>query len=222
MSVEMSLARIERFKDEDLTNKVNTIESSLSGCKAEIVNSLLNDHGITHDLMMAAWAVKRASAQIDVVIHAVGVALALPGILQSDEVIESCSLGAGTAASDFDLVTNQRLAEFKFIRWQGGSEAVRKKTLFQDFYKLAREQTPKDKYLYLLNTEIPMRFLRGRSNVHSILSRNRRLHDDFVARFGDTYATVGEFYAAFHQEIQLANLVEVVPGFDAFLDLLAN
>ena len=43
-----------------------------------------------------------------------------------------------SAQSDFDLVMDKRITEFKFINWQGGSKAVRKKTLFEDYVKLAR------------------------------------------------------------------------------------
>jgi len=108
-------------------------------------------------------------------------------------------------------VTNRRIAEFKFIFWQGGAEAVRKKTLFQDFYRLARFETSKTKYIYLLNIEIPLRFLNGDSKITRILDRNKRLLDDFQARYGTRYQTVGQFYRAHVQTIQLVDLSAVVP-----------
>jgi hypothetical protein len=63
---------------------------------------------------------KQVAGQINVVIHALVILLCLPHILKDHEVIEYVSLGAGNTARAFDLETNQRVAEFKFIRWQGG------------------------------------------------------------------------------------------------------
>jgi hypothetical protein len=42
----------------------------------------------------------------------------------------------------FDLETSYRVAvaEFKFIRWQGGPESIRQNQLFKDFYLLARSR----------------------------------------------------------------------------------
>jgi len=54
--------------------------------------------------------------------------------LQSGEVVEQLSLGAGNSGKSFDLTTNQRVAEFKFIQWKGGSESARKREFFKDFY----------------------------------------------------------------------------------------
>ena len=88
-----------------------------------------------------------------------------------------------------------------------------RKTLFQDFYKLAREETSKEKYLYLLNTEIPLRFLRGKSQVRNILNRNQSLLKDFEDRYGWKYPTVGDYYAAYRDQVKLVDLTKSVPGF---------
>lgn len=45
--------------------------------------------------------------------------MCLPHILEPDERVESVSLGAGNTGRDFDLETNVRVAEFKFIHWRG-------------------------------------------------------------------------------------------------------
>ena len=89
----------------------------------------------------------------------------------------------------------------------------------QGLHKLAREETVRDKHLYFLNIEIPLRFLTGTSKTLRILDRTKPLYDDLEARFGDTYQTVGEFYAAFRREIKLVHLLEVVPGIDAFVHI---
>lgn len=216
MPIEDALLQINRFKGGGLAETIGRIESALARADASRARVANDSFGISYNLLMDAASVKQASAQINVVIHAVGILFALPRILQPKEIVESVSLGAGNAGSGFDLVTNQRIAEFKFTHWQGGAEALRKKTLFQDFYKLAREQTPKKKILYLLNTDIPRRFLCGNRQIRLVLDRNRRLADDFEKRYGDRYRTVGEYYQDHRNDVQLVNLTEVVPGFQTF------
>ena len=218
MEIRDAVSQVSQFKGRSLAATVAELESRLSGAEASGISPICRAFHVDLDLLAAAAAVKRASAQIDVVIHTLGIVYSLPHILQEGEVVEGVSLGAGSAGSDFDLETNVRIAEFKFINWQGGSEAVRKKTLFQDYFKLAREETPKDKYLYLLNVEIPVRFLSGTSNTLRLLDRNKRLRDDFLSRYGQLYRTVGEFYAAHKEEIQLVNLKELVPELDVLLE----
>jgi len=221
MAIEDAISQVNKFKATSLTDTIASIQSQLAytGADAAEVGVINRSFGVSHELLMGAAVVKQASAQINVVIHAVGILYALPYILRESEVVEGLSLGAGSAGSGFDLATNRRIAEFKFIHWQGGAEAVRKKRLFQDFFRLAREQTEKEKYLYLLNTEIPLRFLRGRSDVLKALDGNKRLADDFLARYRQTYRMVGEYYRAHKSDIQIVNLVEIVPGFDAFMEV---
>ena len=67
-------------------------------------------------------------------------------------MIEYVSLGAGNTGRAFDLETNQRIAEFKFIHWQGGPESIRQNSLFKDFYEMAEYDTRKQKFLYVLGT----------------------------------------------------------------------
>jgi len=222
MAIEDAIARVNQFKGESLAETIATLESELARTDSVEIAVSIRSLGISRELLLAAMAVKQASAQINVVIHAVGILYALPHILREDEVVEALSLGASSVSSDFDLVTDQRIAEFKFIHWQPKGNAVRNKTLFQDFFKLAREQTAKEKYLYLLSTEIPLRFLRGDRNVMKVLDRNRRLADDFRDRYGQTYRTVGEFYEAHRAKVHVVNLVETMPGFKQFLEDLTG
>jgi len=56
--------------------------------------------------MAAAALMKRVAGQINVVIHALGILLCLPHILEADEVVEYVSLGAGNTGRAFDLETN--------------------------------------------------------------------------------------------------------------------
>jgi hypothetical protein len=211
MTLQYALDRLQQFHNASLALTVANIETRLSSADLDCVEEVICSFGIDDELLQSAIEVKKAAAQIDVILHA------LPHLLKSGEVVETLSLGAGNAGADFDLVTSHRIAEFKFIHWQGGADAVREKTLFQDFYKLVREPVAKQKYLYLPNTEIPLRFLRGNRDVLKALDRNRRLADDFVARYGTTYRTVGEFYEAHKADVHLVNLVDIVPEFGSMV-----
>lgn len=158
------------FSGEDLTSTLSRIEQALSGSTTENCDALLLANGAEHEVLEAAALVKRLAGQINVIIHALGIMLCLPQLLQPGEVVESVSLGAGNTGRLFDLETNQRVAEFKFIAWQGGPESIRQNSLFKDFYCLAEHDTPKRKYLYVLGTEIPLRFLTANRAIGSVLS----------------------------------------------------
>jgi hypothetical protein len=119
-----------------------------------------------------------------------------PSTLEAGERVEYVSLGAGNTGREFDLETNLRAAEFKFIHWRGGSESIRQNSVFKDYVLLAEHPTKKRKHLYLLGTEHALKFLRGRRALSSVLSRNDKLQKMFSERFGDQFQTVRDYYAA--------------------------
>jgi hypothetical protein len=155
---------------------------------------VLTSSGAEAEVLGAAGLIKQLAGQINVVIHALGILLCLPRILQADEVIEYVSLGAGNTGRAFDLETNRRIAEFKFIHWQGGPESIRQNALFKDFYEMADYDTAKEKYLYVLGTAHAEKFFNGGRALSSVLSRNEKLRTDFSEKFGDRYRTVRDFY----------------------------
>ena len=91
--------------------------------------------------MAAAAEMKRLAGQINVMIHALGILLCLPHILEPKERVEYGSLGAGNTGREFDLETNLRVAEFKFIRWRGGAESIRQNSVFKGYLLLAEHPT---------------------------------------------------------------------------------
>ena len=143
------------------------------------------------------------AGQINVTIHALGILLCLPHILESDERVEYVSLGAGNTGRDFDLETNCRVAEFKFIRWRGGAETIRQNSVFKDYFLLAEHPTAKQKHLYLLGTEHAIRFLQGGRAMSSVLSRNDKLQKLFADRFGEAFPTVRDYYAVHGSTVQI-------------------
>lgn len=158
-----------------------------------------------------AGLIKQIAGQINVVIHAVGILACLARILRPGEVIEYVSLGAGNTGRDFDLETNHRIAEFKFIRWQGGPESIRQNALFKDFYAMAEHETTKAKLLYVLGTEHVEKFFNGRRAMSSILSRNVKLRNEFTERFGDRYRTVRDYYLPRKGLVEIHDVSPFVP-----------
>lgn len=193
------------FSGHDLTTTLSRIESSLVGANLDSVEDTLTAHNAEHEVLAAAGLVKRLAGQINVVIHALGIMLCLPHILQPGEVVQSASLGAGNTGKAFDLETNMRVAEFKFITWQGGPEAIRQNSLFKDFYCLAEHDTPKSKYLYVVGTAIPLKSLAGNRAIDSVLSKNASLLEDFRSKHPDC-RVVSDYYLPRRDLVQLVDV----------------
>ena len=156
----------------NITNIITQTEIALNDKTKEGVVSFLQKRNNESSILKSALRIKKITGQINIIIHAWGILISLPHILKKDEKIISLSLGAGNTGKDFDLETDQRVAEFKFIEWQGGPEAMRKKSLFKDFFYLVERGDDKKRYLYLLNTEIPLTFFHSRTAISSLVSRN--------------------------------------------------
>ena len=161
-----------------------------------VVATHLSDARFSPATLQAALDVKNAVGQINVLVHAAGILASLPYILQSAEKITSLSLGAGNTGKEFDLETDRRIAEFKFIAWRGGAESIRQNQLFKDFLKLLWDTSGRRKQLYLLGTAEALRFLRAGRALSSVLSRGDALKQAFAAAYQDRFTRVGEFFAS--------------------------
>lgn len=210
-TAEQGLQSIEVFMRSDLRRRIAELESTARGCDSNQCHARNVGAGVTSELLSAAYAVKRAAGQINVLIHTVGSLLLLPKIMEPDEKIEYVSLGAGTGGKPFDLETDRRIAEFKFIHWKGGSEAIRQNALFKDFYLLAEHETEKRKELYVLDRKYPLRFLHGGRALRSVLGRNVRLWESFQAKYGDRFLKVCDYYAARQDVVALRDAAPLVP-----------
>jgi hypothetical protein len=125
------------------------------------------------------------AGQINVVVHTLGILASLPHILRPGEVIESLSLGAGNTGRRHDLETDLRVAEFKFISWRGGAEAIRQNTLFVDLFNLANSPTSKPREMYVVGKEQPLKFLNNNRSIRSVLSK----HSSTQVRFDQQHAS---------------------------------
>lgn len=203
----------EFYGDSSLTRKISELQSSIANSTGNNIAALLVDQSIGQSVLDAALLLKEVGSQINVVIHAVGIVLALPYLLDSDEIVIYASLGAGNTGKPFDLETDKRVAEFKFINWQGGAESIRQNQLFKDFFYLAEHAGAKRRCLYVFDTQYPLKFFNGRRRLSSVLSHNRALRDDFYNRHSDRYRVVSEYFLDNKERVELIGLRGLIPCF---------
>lgn len=201
---------------DDLTKTAGTtawigaLEARLKGADGPQVRSLLDAQSIGIDTLDAAIQIKRMAGQINVLVHAIGIVNALPYILEPGEIVQTLSLGAGNTGKDHDLETDRRVAEFKFVTWRG-ADTIRQNNLFADLFNLANNPTTRAKYLYVVGKAIPMRFLENRRALESVL-KDAPLAVRFKAAHGARYLTVRDYYATVRDQVEIVDLVGIVPG----------
>lgn len=215
MDLTDALAQLDTFaRPAHLTRRITDLERAYQGQTGGTTDRLLADHGIQAATLDAAIAVKRAAGQINVAIHALGILMALPRLLESDEKITYISLGAGNTGRPFDLETDRRVAEFKFISWRGGAEAIRQNSVFIDLLNLLQDKSGRQRLMYLLDKDVPMRFLQGNRSISSVLSKSSRAAALFTGQYGTQYSRVSEWFAAeVKGNIEIVDLNEVLPNF---------
>jgi hypothetical protein len=194
-----------------LTTRIAGLEGVFCGQDDRSVSDVLQSQGIVPAVLAGALEIKRLAGQVNVAIHALGILLALPAILEPGETVLDLSLGAGNTGKPFDLETTVRVAEFKFINWRGGAESIRQNTLFVDLFHLAEAETDKRKVMYLTGLDIPQRFLRGGRSLRSIFSKHGPVGREFTARYGDRYTVVRDYWEHVGDRVELVDLTTIVP-----------
>jgi hypothetical protein len=202
---------LQAFGGSDLTSTLAQIERSLQHATVEDYAAVLTACGARSEVLGAAGLIKRLAGQINVVVHALGILLCLPHILRPGETIDYVSLGAGNTGKAFDLETSTRIAEFKFIHWQGGPEAIRQNALFKDFYELAEYPGKKERFLYVLGTEHGEKFFNGGRAISSVVSRHVKLRNQFAEKFGERYRTVRDYYVPRKDLVVIQDVSPFVP-----------
>jgi len=202
---------LENFIGESLTRKISLIEDEFKNKSVGDNIPTLGKHDVTESKLKAAVELKQIAGQVNVVIHTLGILMSLPYITQSDEIIQSLSLGAGNTVKGFDLETNKQIAEFKFIHWRGGSESERQNILFKDFFYLAESPTHKYKKMYLIGKEIPLKFFNGKRSLNSIMSKNSKVKSSFFIKYNDSFQVVRDYYCFKEKEVEIVDLLKVLP-----------
>ena len=172
MELEEALLHFSEFKKGNLKLQLKEIKDQLIGkTKSEVKGH--------PSLYEAALFIKKSSSQIDEVVHASGILKCLPLILNENEIIKDLSLAAGADGEGIDLITDQRIAEFKFSRWQQkGSNGSRKWQVFADLVNLLIKTDQRKKELYVLDAEkIKKYFLSEKASWQNVLSKSGGLKE---------------------------------------------
>lgn len=206
-------SNVQQFQGASLTALLASIEHELKNKDQGSLINLYPAVGLNPLLLESALVLKQAAAQVNVLIHAVGILLTLPFILQDGETIEALSLGAGNTGKPYDVETDVRVAEFKFIAWRGGPESIRQNSLFKDFFYLAELESTKKRYLYVLDATYPLKFLNGGRTLASVLTRNEKLRYDFQQRYGERFRVVRDYYEHKKNDVLIEDLARIVPYF---------
>ncbi|CAB4886849.1 MAG: hypothetical protein F2793_10055 [Actinobacteria bacterium] len=210
-----AVSRFAAFRGESskLGEQIRALEEALVGALGVEAAGRAAALGVDDSLLAGAVSVKALSAQIDVVLHAVGIIEALPHILAPGEQVQALSLGAGNTNRDFDLETDLQVAEFKFIGWRGGAESVRQDAVLIDVFNLDRAKTERRKVLYLTGSSIPLRYLStSKRKTRACLARRPGVLEQFDAIYGaDAFIHVADYWAAVRDRIEVVDLVDVLP-----------
>lgn len=212
LSLAKAAERVQKFEQGALTERLSDLETLFRNTDRERSGRLCESQRLGSGLLEAALELKKVAGQVNVLVHAAGILTALPSILKGSEVVRALSLGAGNTGRQFDLETNHRIAEFKFIRWRGGSESIRQNALFKDFYYLAEASTRRARFLYLLELERPLKFLQGTRSLASVMSRNEKLAKDFRDRYTNRFRVVRDYYEYRRHRVRLVDLSPVLPA----------
>jgi len=198
--------------DAVLTARIADLENAGVGLNPRQIEKLLEQEDVGTDLVAAAATIKALAGQVNVLMHAAGILVSLPHILEPGEVVESLSLGAGNTGRDHDLETDRRIAEFKFLEWRPSRNTIRENVVFADVFSVAAADTNKRRVVYLLGTDHALRFLRGGRALTSVLSRSPKVRRMFEETYGTgTFATVREYWATVCEKVEIVDLRELVP-----------
>jgi len=186
--------------------QIAKLEQRFKSQRKSDVLEYVEKHGVS-EMLVEKLNIKKLSAQVDVFIHAYGILLVLPKILDDNEVIEYLSLGAGSTGKAFDLSTTKRIAEFKFAQWDKDNNTIRQNNIFKDFLELAisDDGNGKIRCLYCLSaTEIIQFLSNSERNLGSVLSRNS-IGKKYV-EYQKKYGTVKKFYMDFMDKVEIVEL----------------
>lgn len=196
-----------RFQGNDLTSAISSIERVVQGNGLDSLVLLCNQKKINKELYDSLERIKLMASKVHIALHAAGILIALQSILSHGEVVESISLGAGNTGKSFDVTTNFRLAEFKFISWKGGPESIRQNSLFKDYFYLAEAIDSRKKQLYVGDVNVVEKFLNSNRNLSSVMSKNSKLKRDYEMMYGcQGLQTVGEYYQLRKGMVELVEL----------------
>lgn len=183
------------------SQRFSELKLQIEGKKIKEITENIKD--INHESFKAAKIIKESKSQINETVHAIGIIILLPKILDKQEKVESVSLAAGSDRSGFDLVTDKRVAEFKFGK--SPKEQLigyRRRTFYSDYLCLLMniDKNDKTQYFYLYQPHLFIKFIKGKSQWKNVLKKNLSLmnrFENFLKRHNSNASTVKEVYDEF-------------------------
>ncbi|QES49280.1 PE-PGRS family protein [Streptomyces venezuelae] len=208
-----AVAVLAQFLDhQPLTEAIAALEHRLHGADTRRATAAAADGGVNTDLLVSALAVRESFGRLNDLIHAAGIMLAVPHVLNEGETItKRPSLGAGNdPGRPYDLETDQRVAEFKLARWRG-ADATRKRQTFKDLVMLAADRSERQADLYVVGPE-PARFLRSSTSTAAwALDRSPGALRTFQSVFGSPDVPIREFTATHARHVRITDLCGILP-----------
>jgi hypothetical protein len=192
---------------------LSEVATELYGADAEAAGGVATSAGFTPKLLSEAFTLRSHLGQLNDLIHAAAMTMALPHILEPNEVVAQPPWLAanGDRAHTFDLETNRRVADFKLAVWTG-KDAARKRALFQGLVHLAALPADQRPELYVAGAA-PLDFLRGSgSNAAWALNRGPESTKSlYLVRFQDLGMSIRDFTAGPAAHVKLTDLSDVLP-----------
>jgi hypothetical protein len=84
---------------------------------------------------------------------------------------------------------------------------------------MAEHRTEKQKFLFVLGTEHPLKFFNGGRALSSVLSHAVKLQKEFMERYGEQYRTVRDYYLPRKDTVVIQDVSPFLPD---LLDALAE
>ncbi len=195
-----------------LGQRIAALEHELAGKDRDAVAGVAAAHGIVPDTLTASLLVRESLGKLSDLIHAVGIALSLPYILEPGEALKTPSLAAGNDPGRlYDVETNLRAIEFKLARWTAKGNGGREKDLFKDLVLLTQAPPVLRAEIYVRGPR-PALFLAGKASARKQLKKNMSVQAIFDAQVNDPLITVSEYVAAYAAQIRVVDLEKVAPG----------
>ena len=195
-----------------LGQRIASLEGDLAGKNGEAAATVVAAHGLTPATFSASLVIREELGKLSDLIHATGIALALPHLLEPGEVLKTPSLAAGNDPGRlYDVETNVRAAEFKFARWTNGGNGGREKDLFKDLVLLTQASRSLRAEIYVRGPR-PARFLAGQASARKQLKGSQPVLAVFDAQVSDPELSVAAYVSANAQHVRVIDLEHAVPS----------
>ena len=117
-------------------------------------------------------------------------------------------LGDGSTKSSMVPVAVSGDLRFKSISvgWDHTCGVTNHNSLFKGFFELAEFETEKSKFIYVVGTTLPLKFLKGGRALASVLSRFPAISNRITSKYGDGVTRVRDYYRLKEDEVEIVDV----------------